>query len=241
MNRPTLSIIIPVYNEETRLERCIEMLTHWLRVQSLAYEIIIVDNGSTDATLRICSELQRFNSHIQFDALGVRGKGRAVAHGMLTATGDYRYMCDVDLSTPPFEIERFLVVARGADVVIGSRELDPAHVLTTAKRRMMGRAFHAFANVLVPGIEDTQCGFKMFTAKAARDIFERMRTTGMAFDVEALWLARQLGYSIAEIPVTWRQDEQSRVRMWRDSLEMLGDVINVPWRHPELGRSLARV
>jgi len=228
-----LSIIIPVYNEVQRLPRCVDRLSTWLRMNNVAYEIIAVDNGSTDGTLATCEELSRHYPHFFFDAFNVRGKGLAVRHGMLTASGDYRYMCDVDLSTPAYELERFISLARTSDVVIGSR-LDPSRVTLTNKRRIVSMAFHALTSLLVPDIEDTQCGFKIFSAAAAMDIFSRIKIGGLAFDVEVLWLANRLGYDVLEMPVAWRQDADSRVNLLGDSLQMLNDVLSIPFLHQEL-------
>lgn len=240
-NKPVLSIIIPVYNEEERLPDCIQTLTLSLAHFDFSYEIIIVDNGSTDATLRICSELARLDSHVNFEAIGVKGKGFAVRHGMLVARGQYRYMCDVDLSCPFGEMIAMLdkIKTFSFDMVIGSRALPGSDVRTSNLRQFSGRVFHHLIGWLTPGIQDTQCGFKMFTAQAARDIFERVQTRGLAFDVEVLWLAQRLGYKVMELPVLWMQGGESRVHVIRDGLRMLAEAFRIPFLHSEFRRVIA--
>jgi len=229
--QPYLSVIIPAHNEERRLPRCLDEVTRWLWARNWLYEIIVVSNGSTDNTVRICAEHAALFAHFRWMDLPQRGKGLAVREGMLMARGVYRLFMDVDLSTPLDEIPPALRYAAEHDVVIGSREVVPANVRTTPKRYLIGRAFHALVRDLTPGIRDTQCGFKLFHQDAARAIFERCQINGMAFDVEALYLARLLGYDIHEMPVSWTHDADSRVRLVGDSLSMLWDVINIPTRH----------
>lgn len=220
-----LSVIVPVHNEQTRLERCVEMLIPELR--EYKYELIFVSNGSTDDTPKIIDLARRCYPSVRAKILPNRGKGFAVRVGMILAEGRYRYMCDVDLSTPAHEIHRFLEYARRFDVVIGSREVHPETTHTDVRRRMMGRLFHWLVSDLVPGIKDTQCGFKMFRDTAARAIFENVTIDGMAFDVEALYLARLMGYTVEEIAVPWTNDADSRVKVVGDSLEMLYDVSQI--------------
>jgi dolichyl-phosphate beta-glucosyltransferase len=148
---------------------------------------------------------------------------------MLAARGKYRYMADCDLSTPVREIANFMrAIDDWQDVVIGSREMQREAVKATFKRRVIGRAFHLLTGALVPGVRDTQCGFKMFTGAAAETIFSRAKINGMAFDVEALYLARRLGYRVKEMPVPWEHDPDSRVNLVTDSLQMLKDVLTIP-------------
>lgn len=218
-----LSVIVPLHNEQDRLEQCIERLIP--HVSRYNWELILVDNGSTDRTWSMCQIASTIYNRMKVIHLDERGKGLAVRTGMLAASGRYRYMCDVDLSTPPKEIHRFIEKVRVYDVVIGSRELDRATVKTTPLRRFVGRAFHRLVSALVPGVQDTQCGFKMFRDYAALQIFSNATIDGMAFDVEALHLAMQGGYSVHEIPVTWAHDPSSRVRMVEDSFEMFVDVL----------------
>lgn len=231
MNTPPiyLSVIVPAYNEQERLENCIECLVSELSGRYL-YEIIIVDNGSDDNTQQIGSAASAIYPRVKYVRLNERGKGLAVRFGMLMASGRYRYMCDVDLSTPTKEIHRFIEKARVYDVVIGSREIDQSLVTTTKKRRFIGRVFHHVVRDLVPSVQDTQCGFKMFRDYAAMQIFQNCTINGMAFDVEALHVARLRGFSYCELPVRWHHDPNSRVRLVDDSLNMFLDVIGLYFR-----------
>lgn len=232
ITKPYLSVIIPAHNEEGRLDTCLyKLMPHVTRYHC---EIIVVNNGSTDHTHDACDVLQGMYRPLRVIHLEQRGKGLAVRTGMLAATGRYRYMCDVDLSTPAKEIHRFIEKARVFDVVIGSRELDRSTVQTSLKRRMIGRVFHSFVSGLLPDIQDTQCGFKIFRDDAAMRIFEECEIDSLAFDVEALYLARLHGYSVHEMPVTWAQDMDSRVRLVDDSLIMLRDVIGLTLRSASL-------
>jgi dolichyl-phosphate beta-glucosyltransferase len=226
MKKPIyLSVIVPVHNEARRLERCMSLLIP--DISQYLHEIILVDNGSTDDTPRLCEQATRIYPHVRTICLDERGKGLAVRTGMLAAQGWYRYMCDCDLSTPASEIHRFIVQCRKYDVVIGSREKDRTQVSAALSRRIIGRSFHQVVAGILPNISDTQCGFKMFRDYVAMRIFEQCRVDGMAFDVEALKLASLLRYSIHEMPVPWVHDADSRVRMGSDSLEMLLDVLSL--------------
>lgn len=226
MKIPTyLSVIVPVWNEQARLERCIDALVP--ECKQYKSEIIFVDNASTDDTPKILDLAARMYPSISVIRLPRKGKGYAVREGMLAASGRYRYMCDVDLSTPAHEIHRFLEYARRFDIVIGSREVKPETTHTDFRRRLMGRIFHALVSDLVPGVRDTQCGFKMFRDYAARQIFENITIMGFAFDVEALYLARLFGFTMEEIAVPWTHNPDSRVNVVGDSLEMLYDVSQI--------------
>jgi dolichyl-phosphate beta-glucosyltransferase len=230
--KPWISIIIPVYNGDRHLGPALEQLIHYLqRHHPYNYEIIVVNNGSTDETKFVCDCYTNTYNHIYALHLPERGKGLAVKRGMLFAQGYWRYMCDVDLSTPIWELKKFMAASDLWDVVVGSREIKRDQVHTTLARRLIGRAFHTLVADLVPGIGDTQCGFKLFSAQAAVEIFSRLRTTGLAFDVEVLYLAKLHGFFVNEIPVKWDHNPDSRVRMVWDSLQMARDVIQIPWMH----------
>lgn len=235
--RKEISVIIPVHNEEKRLSYCLEQIIPYLhKYFTYCHEIIIVDNASTDGTPKIMDVYKHTYSNIYGLTIPMRGKGAAVRQGMLFSDARWRYMCDVDLSTPIDTLRGFVNAAESAhaDVVIGSRELIRAGVRTTFARRMIGRAFHLLVNDLVPGVLDTQCGFKLFSSIAANGIFSRLKLPGMAFDVEALYLARMLGLRVYEMPVRWEHNADSRVRFVWDSLEMARDVISIPWMHTQI-------
>ncbi len=161
-----------------------------------------------------------------------RGKGWAVQQGMLAARGEYRFLCDADLSMPADQISRFLSPAAGAgDILAGSRELpDSRRIGEPAHRHLMGRVFNRIIQLLaVPGIRDTQCGFKLFKAETTVDLFRRQRLAGFAFDVEILYLARQAGLEVREIAIDWHYREGSKIRPVRDALQMLRDVLKIRW------------
>lgn len=234
---PYLSIILPCYNEERRIERCLDELFKFLPRQNYTSEVIAVDNGSTDRTWEILQAHQgMFRGFQAINTGGIRGKGLAVQTGMLFATGYYRMFMDVDLSTPLTEISHALSWMWDHHIVIGSREVNRAIVKATWKRRIMGRLFHALIADFAPGIHDTQCGFKLFRDYVAIDLFCDQKITGMAFDVELLYLAALKGYRVKEMPVSWTHDNDSRVRTVSTSLEMVWDVLNMPMMHARVER-----
>lgn len=220
---PFLSIILPVHNEEKRLPATLKQVDAFISAQSFRSEVLIVENGSIDQSFTIASEFCR--QHPSFFAFheDSRGKGLAVRSGMLKASGQYRIFCDVDFSMPVEQILRFLPPEdHGADIVIASREAAGAiRYNEPAYRHFIGRIFNSMVRFAVlPGIQDSQCGFKMFTARCAEDVFQKQTLDGMSFDVEVLFIARHLGYSILEIPIPWYFNSDSRVRLVNDSLRM---------------------
>jgi len=204
-------VVIPAYNEEGRLPPTLDRLRVYLGQGSLAHEIVVVDDGSRDAT----SEVARSHGATVVRNDENRGKGFAARRGMLLARGRRRLMTDADLSTPIEDLPRLMArLDEGYDVAIASRALPGSNVEVRqpAYREAMGRLFNVCVRVLaVPGLHDTQCGFKLFTAAAAEASFEPSRLDGFSFDVETLFIARRRGFRIAEVPVTWRNDEASRV------------------------------
>jgi glycosyltransferase involved in cell wall biosynthesis len=229
--RPTLSLVIPAYNEQARLPYTLAEIKRHVCAERLEYEVIVVDNGSRDATSVVVQQ-----AAIQFPRLRLmrtdrRGKGLAVRTGVLAAQGDVIVFADADLSWSVDELPRFqaLVDERDAALVIGSREGHGARrVGEPTYRHLMGRVFNRVVQyVAVPGIEDSQCGFKAFSRSAALAIFRRQRLDGFGFDVEILYLARRLGYPITVVPLHWEHKENSRVEPIRDTLLMLSDVVSV--------------
>jgi dolichyl-phosphate beta-glucosyltransferase len=226
-----LSLVIPAYNEERRIIGTLDAVTAYLARQPYASEIIVVDDGSTDATALAAGRgLASFPNGRVVSGRANRGKGYTVREGVLLARGEFVLFSDADLSTPIEEVERFLPLARdGNDVVIGSRALPGAdiQVRQIAVRELMGKVFNLFVRVLVlRGIPDTQCGFKLFRGSVAREIFPRVETEGFGFDVEVLARCRAHGCRIAQVPVIWRDARGSKVRMLGSSLDMFVDL----WR-----------
>jgi dolichyl-phosphate beta-glucosyltransferase len=213
MTEPYLSIVIPAYDEEQRLPRTLERLAAWLRAWGRPHEVLVVDDGSRDGTVaaaRAAGAAVLANDRN-------RGKGYSVRRGMLAARGALRLMTDADLSTPIEELPRLVArIEEGCGVAIGSRALPGARIEIRQPwyRENMGRVFNLMVRGLaLPGLRDTQCGFKLFTAEAARDAFADARLDGFSFDVEALYLARKRGHRVCEIPVVWRNDAASRVTL----------------------------
>jgi len=234
-----ISIIIPAYNEEKRLDACLSNITNHMKQLDTTWECIIIENGSTDQTAYIA----RSWAAVFFELRALSsspGKGAAVRRGMLAARGRYRYMCDVDLSTPIQAIQDFCKLTSsginnpdglpdGFDVVIGSRNL-PNSIRENEpdQRHHMGKVFNAMVQMyLLMGIFDSQCGFKMFTDRAALDLFGRSMIDGWAFDVEILYLARRLGYSIHEMPVKWVYDDDTRVQGFKTAWAMFLDLLKI--------------
>jgi len=218
MTEPALSVVVPALNEEDRLPRTLERIASHLGRRGGGYEVVVVDDGSRDRT---AERAQAAGATVLRNEAN-RGKGYAVRRGMLAARGTRRLMTDADLSTPIEELDRLAArMDEGHDVVIGSRALPGARIEVRQPwyRENMGRLFNLFVRALaVPGVMDTQCGFKLFSAAAARDVFSSARLDGFSFDVEALFLARRKGYRIAEVPVVWRNDAASRVSLVRGFL-----------------------
>src|SRR5262245_13928486 len=224
-----LSVVVPCYNEERRLAEGLAALTAWLKGRR-PYEILVVDDGSRDGTLRLAREHAGRDAAIRVHALPRnRGKGAAVREGMLAARGSLLLMTDVDLSSPIDELPKLEAALGRADVAIGSRALATSNieVRQPGQRENLGRSFNiAVRLMLLPGLFDTQCGFKLWKGGVARKVFRRMTLDRFAFDVEALWTARHLGFRVAEVPVRWRHDDRSSVRVGRDGIRMGLDL----WR-----------
>lgn len=233
MTQPFLSVVIPAYNEETRIKATLEQVHAYLALQSYPWEIVVADDGSIDATAKLVAAFATDNPAVRLLTLEHRGKGWAVRQGMLAARGTYRFLCDADLSMPVEQIGRFLDDAIGpADILLGSRELpESRRIGEPARRHLMGRVFNLLIRVLaLPGIRDTQCGFKLFRADTTMALFERQALWGFAFDVEVLYLARRQGLAVMEVAIDWHYREGSKVRPLRDAVAMARDVVKLRWR-----------
>jgi dolichyl-phosphate beta-glucosyltransferase len=229
-NRPFLSIVVPAHNEELRLPRCLTLIEAFLKTQPYQAEVLIVENGSHDRTLEVARDYAQSRRWIRPLQVDGRGKGQAVRAGMLAARGDYRFMCDVDLSMPIEEIVAFLPPhTRGYDLVIASRQGEGARrVGEPLHRYIMGRVHSTIVRLIaIRGFADTQCGFKMFSRQAAEDLFRVQQIQGIGFDVELLMIARSRGYKIKQVPIVWHYDSDSRIQLVKDSLGMLRDTWSV--------------
>ena len=227
-----LSVVIPAYNEEGRLPDAIRKVTGFLDNQDLVAEVLLVENGSRDRTGEIANAASRSDSRIRALHVALPGKGRAVRAGILDSRGRVVIFCDADFSMPVEEIVRLSdAIEAGADIAIGSREVTGARRIGEPWRRhLMGRVFNMLVRVLaVPRLADTQCGFKAFRRPVAQDLFRRQILDGWAFDVEVLFLANRAGYTVCEVPITWRYDASSRVSPLRDTIAMLRELLTVRW------------
>jgi dolichyl-phosphate beta-glucosyltransferase len=225
--RPLLSIVMPAHNEEHRLPPGLEKVDAFLKTQSYEAEVVIVENGSSDRTYEVAQAFAASHPYVRVLSVDTRGKGLAVKAGMLEARGEFRFICDVDLSMPIEEVNQFLPPhTDGYDILIASREGKGAlRVGEPQYRHLMGRINNWIIKLLaVRGFEDTQCGFKMFSRESAEDLFEVQQMTGIGFDVELLFVAQKRGYRIKQVPITWYFDPDSRMRLVGDSLNILREI-----------------
>lgn len=227
-----LSVIIPAYNEEKRVLSTLSKICAYLFTKDFPYEIIVVDDGSTDNTLQMVKNFASSDNHIVILINEQNsGKGYSVRKGMLSARGEYVFFTDADLSTPIEEIEKCLpYLINGYDVVIGSRSMPGADILVHQPwyREKMGKIFNFMVNmVLLKGIIDTQCGFKGFKREAVKTVFNRCKIDGFSFDVEALYLSRKYNFKIKEIPIRWENSPLSKVSPIKHSLQMFKDLIGI--------------
>ncbi len=230
MALPFLSIIIPAHNEERRLPRTLEQVFDFLATQSYTAEVIVVENGSTDRTFEIATEFSLRHENLRTIQETARGKGLAVKRGMLAAGGEFRFICDADLSMPIQEVNKFLPPAiTNFDIAIGSREArGSVRYNEPGYRHWGGRAINAVIRILIlPGLQDTQCGFKCFTAEAAQTLFSLQTLPGWSFDIEVLYLARRLKYRILEIPIHWYFHPETKLSAVPDALRMIKDIFTI--------------
>ncbi len=224
---PLLSIVIPAHNEEFRLPPSLEQIDAFLKSQPYEAEVIIVENGSTDRTVEVSEAFAKDHPYVRVIEAAVRGKGLAVKEGMLVARGDFRFICDADLSMRIEDITQFLPPMNDdADIIIASREgVGAKRVGEPPHRHLIGRINNLIIKLTaVNGFEDTQCGFKMFSRKAAEDLFRVQQMIGIGFDIELLFVAKKRGYKIKQVPITWYFDSDSRMRIIGDSLNLLVEI-----------------
>jgi len=230
VTEPRWSVVIPAFNEAGRLPRYLEEIVSYLGTRGEPWEVIVVDDGSTDGTADVvramaarCAEVRLLRQPTN------AGKGAAVRAGMLAARGAWRLFADADGATPIAELKRLeAALSAGADIAIGSRAVAAAGVMVRARRHRVaaGRLFNALAERLgLRGIEDSQCGFKAFTAAAAADLFPRVAIAGFGFDVELLLRARARGWRVAEVAVNWEDQPASKVGVLKDGPRMLWQII----------------
>jgi len=217
-----LSIIVPAYNEEKRLGKTLRELREYLSHEKIYYELIVIDDGSTDSTRIVALRDDAFLNPIRKN----RGKGFSVSEGVLMATGDCVLFMDADGSTDINHIKQFMNYCKKYDVVLASRAMGDSRVKTSLFKKIAGRASNFLISSVVKDIKDTQCGFKMFKLKVAIDLFSKLTIDEWGFDVEVLYLAQQKGYSIKEVGVKWINNNRSKVRL-SDYPKTLLDIIKI--------------
>lgn len=218
MDTPFLSIVVPAFNEEARIGGSLDRLRDFLTTFDRPWEIVVVDDGSSDRTAGIVEEHAGDDNRIRLIRAQHGGKGAAVKRGMMEAKGEWRFLSDADLSMPPEELARFFDSTNGRpkfDISIGSREAAGSRRIDEPwARHFLGRVYNWTVKlVAIRGIEDTQCGFKLYSAKAAKVVFPLQRLQGFAFDVENLFIARNAGFSIGEVPIDWQYYEGGKVTL----------------------------
>ena len=231
-----ISIIIAAYNEEQRIGKSLLKIKDYLDARNFAYEIIVVDDGSTDNTRQVAIGYQSEISNLRIISYpNNKGKGYALRQGVLASKGESVLVSDADLSTPIEELSFMLplISTHEYDVVIGSRALNPDTIIKKQPwwRQGMGKIFNRIVRLLVlEGFKDTQCGFKFFSGEAARTLFKNARVDRFAYDVEILALAKKRNYRVAEVPVRWLNSPASKVHPVFDSLQMLFDLVKIRLR-----------
>jgi dolichyl-phosphate beta-glucosyltransferase len=239
VSAPRWSVVIPAFNEARRLPRYLAEIVVYFDGRNESYEVLVADDGSTDGTAEAVAAIVRAHPTVRvLRHERNEGKGAAVRRGMLAARGEYRLFTDADGATPILELKRLeAALMAGAQIAIGSRALPDPSVLVVARlhRVLSGRAFSWIVRRLgLPGVIDSQCGFKVFTARAAADLFGRLRTSGFGFDVELLLLAQAAGYRVTEVPVNWTDQPGSKVRVLGNGPGMLRQItaarLRMGWR-----------
>lgn len=234
MNKVYLSVIIPVYNEENRLNKTLEEADAYLKTQSYSYEIVVVNDGSQDNTVQLVEKAKLKIANLRLlDNQENHGKGFVVKQGMTEVLGQYRLFSDADNSVSINQIEKIWpVLEQGYKVVIGSRTIKGAVISPSQPwlRRLVGKTGNLMIQTIggLSGIWDSQCGFKCFTADSAQNIFNKITINRWGFDVEALILAKKLGYQVKEIPVIWKNNIESRVRP-SGIFKTLFEVLLIRW------------
>jgi dolichyl-phosphate beta-glucosyltransferase len=226
-----ISVVIPAYNEEKRLPNALRQVQRHLDRKGGDYEILVVNDGSRDSTQKVVKEAMQKNKRIKLLENGRnRGKGYTVRHGMQKAKGDWVLFTDADMSTPIRELDRFMEHTKDHEIIIGSRNLSQSQITVKQPkfRQLAGKTFPFVVRVLLAlPIKDTQCGFKLFSRKAAKELSSMQRLERWAFDAELLFIANRRGYKIREVPVEWANDPASKLNIVGDSWRMFCEILRV--------------
>lgn len=228
-----LSVVIPAYNEALRLPHTLDRICHYLQQRALSYEVLVVDDGSRDATAEVAEGFAERGVRVLRQGTN-RGKGAAVRAGMQASRGDRVLICDADMSTPIEEIELLEARLPEAPLVLGSRAVTDARITRRQPlyRELMGKTFNRVIRLLgITGIQDTQCGFKLIEGQLARRLAAKLTIERFAYDVELIWLAQRQGCRVVEVGVTWHNSPASKVHPVIDSVSMLRDILRMRWRH----------
>ncbi|MDY0126192.1 MAG: glycosyltransferase family 2 protein [Anaerolineaceae bacterium] len=228
MSTPFLSLILPAHNEAERLPHSLKLVQEFINRQTYESEVLVIENASADDTAKVVEGYQASFPQLKMIRLEQGGKGNAIRAGMQAARGEYRFMADVDFSMPVEEISKFLPPNLAeTQVAIASREqAGSKRIAEPFYRHLIGRVFNGLVRILVlPGLQDTQCGFKCFSAEAAEQIFPKQTLNGWSFDVEVLTIARELGFKVLEVPITWTYQPGSRMSILSDSWQMFKDLL----------------
>jgi len=227
------SVVIPAYNEEERLPPTLKEVVEYLKKQNFSWEVLVVNDGSNDNTAKVVAEFAQSHPNVRLiDNKTNQGKGAVVKQGMLEAKGEWRLFMDADNSTPISEVEEFWPFIRDYEVIIGSRYVQGSKITEKQPfiRRFISRAGNILIQLLIlPGIQDTQCGFKMFSQKATEAIFPKQRFMRWSFDMEILAIAKKAGFKIKEVPVVWRNAPQSKLKAVKAALRTLKDLFLIKW------------
>lgn len=227
---PEISIIVPVYNEENRVETGIKGILNYLNKAKFSWELIIVDDGSLDQTAAIVSRLVSQQAKLILVKARHLGKGGAIKRGVAEAKGNWVVFLDVDLATPMNELDKFLPYRKDYQVIIGSRKMEGADVQVHQPkfREFSGKIFTLLTNILVTGkITDITCGFKMYKTGLAKLIFAQSALTDWSFDAEILYLAQKQKAKIKEVPVVWRDDPRTKVNLGKDALDAFMGLLRI--------------
>jgi len=234
-----ISIVIPAYNESSRIAKGLRSIVDYFRDKDLKYEVLVVDDGSTDETTQVLEGIKGMIPALRvLKNRGNKGKGYSVKRGVLESASDLVLFTDADMSAPIEELEKLKrAIGQGADIAIGSRVAKGSNIIRRQNkvRESMGKVFNYFVRAILGlSVRDTQCGFKLFKRDAALDIFSLQKIDGFSFDAELLYIAKRKGYNVKAVPVVWANSPNSKVKMFSSSFNMLMDLFRIKRIHSDI-------